>query len=103
MTDEYTEDRPKEYEWTEAAMKEMRKRLAVKPGTFLVAYCLYVFDPETKGIDVSANFIGDGHRELDAETAEQIRKVNMEFTKIVQKIFGLTDHNPVEAWKNVLH
>jgi len=69
---------------------------------WLVVICLEG-GREGKGIDVSANFIGDGHRELDAETAEQIRKVNMEFTKIVQKIFGLTDHNPVEAWKNVLH
>lgn len=84
--------------WTEEAIKEIRKRLALKPNSFLVAYCIYIFDPATKGIDTSANFIGDGHQKLDAETEAKFRKVNQRFTEDVKKIFGLTDSNPIAAW-----
>ncbi len=85
--------------WTDEAIKEIRKRLSARPNSFLVAYAIYVFDPETKGIDVSANFIGDGHQELGAETESQIMEASHRFTEDVKKIFGIADFNPVEAWK----
>lgn len=88
-------------QWTDEAIGQIRKRLALKPDSFLVAYCIYVFDPKTKGIDVSANFIGDGHQELDAETEAQFREVNQRFTEDVKKILGLQDFSPLEAWSHL--
>lgn len=98
MPDDLTEERPKHYEWTEEAINQIRKRLAMQPNSFLVAYCVYVFDPDTKGIDVSANFIGDGHQPLDAETEAQFRAVNQRFTEDVKKIFELQDTSPLDSW-----
>ena len=91
-------EKPDPERWTEEAIREIRTRLISKPNSFLVAYCIYVFDPATKGIDVSANFIGDGHQKLDAETEEQIQRASHRFTEDVKKIFDASDFNPVEAW-----
>lgn len=94
-------EKPDPSEWTEKAIREIRHRLALNPSSFLVGYCIYTFDVQTKGIGVSANFIGDGHQKLDAETEAQFMELNQEFTKIVQRIFSTTDFNPLEAWENV--
>jgi hypothetical protein len=85
------------WEWNDFAMKQMGKRLT-GTSNLLVAFCLIAINPEDKGLNVTADILGDKSGPMPESDREGILKVFAKFEEEIKKIFGAQAHSPVQMW-----